>query len=405
MGAGIKLNIPKPTPKVIFQLLVIAYWSHWTILRYIVTFLKGLPIIEYFGSLIMPVTFIALIVFSLPYILQRVRITDFLLYLFIVLIILSTLLFYPDSKEYIFPYLWQILGTSAPLFFLGVAYDHEDSKKALFWCSLIGVITTFLYQIYKLASGRILETDNMSASYSLLPSIMYLIYWAIDNKGVKYVIIAVMGSLVSFIFGTRGPILIISLSLAICLVYKTLKLKNIILKILTIILIISITIYVNSGDRILQWAMELSEKFGEMGFSTRIFDFIIDEDLANDTGRDDLSETVWKAILEKPFSGYGFMGDRQFVDVYVHNIVLEFLCSYGFVFGTAGIAAILCTVVAAIIKSKGSSVSWLLFILACFVLIKLMLSGSYVFEPYFYLFMGMCVGVVRRSEQSKLTSH
>lgn len=400
MAAGIKFNIDSATPKTFFKILVIACWTHWTILRYIITIIKRLPVIGAFGSWVMPVLFVTLIVISMPYILQRIKIKDFFVYLLMVLIVVSTLLFYPDNSEYIFPYLWKILGTCVPLYFVGVAYDHEELKKTLYWSSLIGVFVTFLYQIYSLSSGRVLETDNMSASYNLLPSIIYLIFWAVDNTGVKNWILAVAGGMVSLVFGTRGPIIIILLLMSVCLVYKTLKLKNAVVKVFAILGISAVVVYVISGDRILEWATILSEKFGEIGFSTRIFDFIIKDDFANDTGRDDLSQIVWDAIRRKPFIGYGFMGDRQFIGVYVHNIVLEFLCSYGFVLGGLGMAAVLYVVIASIVKNWGQSVAWFLLVFACFVLIKLMLSGSYVYEPYFYVLLGLSVGGVRRAGRS-----
>lgn len=396
MSAGIKFNIASATPKMFFQLLVVLYWARWSVFRYVITIIKRLPIIGEYGGLVMPVLFIALIIFSLPYILQRIQIKDFLVYLSVVLIVLSTLLLYPDSSEYIFPYLWQILGTSVPLYFLGVAYDHEEQKNQLFWWSLIGVIATFLYQIYSLSSGRVLETDNMSASYSLLPSIMYLIYWAVDNKGAGYWVLAVGAMMVSFVFGTRGPILIAFLFFAICLGYKILKLKDVGLKVFLILLLAVAVLYISTGNRIMEWAVSLSETFGKIGFSTRIFDFIIQEDLANDTGRENLSSAVWNAILQRPFSGYGFMGDRAVIGIYVHNIALEFLCSYGLFFGSAGILAVIYVSVTAVARSWKSSTSWFMLMFACYILIKLMLSGSYVFEPYFYLFVGLSIGTARR---------
>ncbi len=56
-------------------------------------------------------------------------------------------------------------------------------------------------------------------------------------------------------------------------------------------------------------------------------------------GREAIWSTVWNAIKDSSFMGYGFFGDRPFVfphhyAAYSHNIALELTCSYGLV-GTA----------------------------------------------------------------------
>lgn len=404
MGDGIKFNMPKATPELMFRILLVVFWTQFTILKFVAETIERMPIIGVISDYIKPALFLSLIALSLPYIISRIKLIDFLYYLFVILLILGTLLVYPDSSEYIFEYLWQILGLSVPVYFLGVAYDHEKSKKDLYWGSLFGTVAMFIYQLYVLFTGRMLETDNMSASYNVLPSVMYLIYWAVTNSSIKNWIVAVMASLLPFIFGTRGAILTALIFLGICFIYKIMNVKNTPLKLFLVLLVIGAILYIATGDRILNWAISMSETFGKIGFSTRVFDFIIEDELATSHGRERLTEAVMSAIAQNPFQGYGFMGDRMILGQYCHNIILEFLCSYGIVFGGIGIVTFLSITLSAIKHTWGKSLSWFLVMLVCMTFLKLMFSSSYVFEPYFYCLIGLSINALRHYKKNVMVS-
>lgn len=396
MGVALKLNMPAATPKTMFRFLVLVFWTQHTILRYVEEVIERLPFISRFAPFFIPVLFMSLLALSLPYIVRQLRKADILFVLSVVLVVVMTLLIYPDSKEYISPQLWRIFGMSVPLYFVGVIYDNEEIKKDLFWCSLVGVFVALLYQLYSLSSGRVLESDNMNASYNVLPSVMYLVYWAIINNGMKNWLIALAASALPFVFGTRGPIVAIAVFGAIGLIYRFSKIKNIAVKMVLILIVGIAAIYISTGNRILEWAEILSKRFGEIGFSTRIFDFLIEEQLAESAGRENLSEAVWKAIKQNAILGYGFMGDRAIISPYVHNIVLEYWCSYGVFVGSAALVLTVFMPLKATFRSRGTDNLWLIIMFTCMVLIKLMLTGSYVYEPYFYLLIGLCVGSLRK---------
>lgn len=396
MGVSLKFNMPSITPKFMFRLLVLVFWSQHTILKFATEFLERLPFFSRFSGYIVPFLFISLFLLSWPHIIRQVRIPDILFVLSIVLVVVMTLLIYPDSSSYINVELWRIFGLAVPLYFVGVIYDHEETKRDLYWASLIGVVAMFVYQLYKLGTGRELEEDGMNASYNTLPSIMYLIYWAIANKGIKNWFVALSASAVSFVFGTRGPILAIIIFLSIGTIYKVLKIKNVAVKIVIILAIFVSVTYIVSGDTLVTLAVYLSEKFEEIGFSTRIFDFFIEEQLAESEGREKISEVVILAIKQKPLLGYGFMGDRFVTGgPYAHNIILEFLCSFGVLFG--GIASVLSIAVplVAITRFRGTNISWMLTMLVCMMFVKLFVSSSYVFEANFFLLLGVSVNILR----------
>ncbi len=402
MGVSLKFNMPSLTPKTMFRFLVLVFWTQKTFLNFVVEVIERFPIINKFSVYIIPTLFISLFALSLPYILQRVRIPDILFALSFVLVVVMTLLIYPESSVYISPELWRIFGLSVPLYFVGVIYDHNETQKDLFYCSILSVFFVFIYQLYILATGRVLATDNMNTSYNVLPSIMYLIYWAVTNKGIKNWIIALAASCTSFVFGTRGPIVAIFVFLGICIVYKIFSIKNIAVRIIFVLILIPIVAFIFSGDGVLTLAKILSEKFGEVGFSTRIFDFFIEEQLDYDSGRDVLQEQVWSAIKQRSILGYGFMGDRSFLDgSYVHNIVLELLCSFGIIAGGAIFVTVIILPVSSILRSRGTSHSWLIIMFSCMMFIKLFVSGSYALEANFFFLLGLSVNVLRQKNNQR----
>lgn len=399
MGVSLKFNKPEITPKFTFRLLVLVFWSQHTILKFVSEVIERLPFVSSFSDYFVPFLFISLFALSSPYIFRQIRIPDVLFALSIILVVVMTLLIYSESSEYINPELWRIFGLAVPLYFVGVIYDHEETKRDLFFVSLVGVVVMFTYQLYKLGTGRALETDNMSASYDTLPSIMYIIYWAVANKGVKNWILAASASCLAFVFGTRGPILAIVVFFSIGIIYKVLSMRNVVVKFIIILTISVLIVYVLSGDTIISIAMSLSEKFGEIGFSTRIFDFIIEEQIAESAGREKLNEAVFDAIKQNPVLGYGFMGDRAVIGFYTHNIILEILCSYGVFIGSGLLILVGAFPIVTFIKNRRETSSWFLMMLICMVFIKLLFSGSYVYEPYFYLLFGFCTGMLRRNQR------
>ena len=396
MNIGLKFNNSLDISKFMFRLMVMLFWLQNTFFYFAIELLERIPVIGAFSTMVLPVSYILLIFTSSSYFFSRIHKADILLYLTVSLIILFTLHIYPDSSSYIFPQLGRIFK-AVSVFYLGVAFDYNESKKDLFWCSILGIITVSAYQFYVLSTGRLLTEDNMNTAYNTLPSVMYLIFWAFSNKKLRLWIIALGGVLLFFIFGTRGPLIALFAYLSICAVYYIIKLENDLLKIFLIISLFVLGFYISSQNRILLWATSMSEWFGQIGFSTRIFDLIVEEELTNSSGRDNLILLIINAIADHPLRGYGFMGDRAILGKYCHNIILEFLCSYGIVFGGFALGLIVVLLINAFNKSKCiKDIRFLFIMFTCMVVVKMLLSGSYVFEPYFYMLLGLSFGVIRR---------
>ena len=96
----------------------------------------------------------------------------------------------------------------------------------------------------------------------------------------------------------------------------------------------------------------ISKKKKKIGFSTRIFTFIIEGDITASKGRESLAKQAVEAIIENPMWGYGITADRAMFGIYPHNMFLEILCQYGIVFGSLLIITMLVITVIALLKSR-----------------------------------------------------
>lgn len=382
---------------VFFRILIILIWSQYTLWAYVVEVIKRLPFIGMIAEFVMPVCIILCIVFSLPYILQYVRPQDLFFYFVPILVVCLTYLLYPINEEHINENLWRMLGIAIPMFYLGLSYNHDICKKDLFWFSLLGVVAMSAYQIYYINSGRIVTQDNMNAAYNVLPSILFLGYWAFERKRLGYWILFILSTVLLFIFGTRGPLLAVAVFITFEIVARLIISKASVKRYILFFVIVILIFAVLSTNLIITFMEFLSQCFEEIGFSTRIFDMFIEGELSYSSGRDKLSEQIVAAIGEKPILGYGIFGDRVITGgSYVHNIVLELLCDFGIFIGTAVMIALIVLIIKALKCSKDGTVFYFILMLISLVFTKLMLSGSYLTEQYLYFLIGISVGCIRK---------
>lgn len=395
-----KFNI-KFNSETAFRILTILVWVRYTLLPFATAIISRIPIIDTVSQYIMPIVIGVFIVLSLSWFLKNVKIYDVIFYIVFLLVILLTMLFYPKNAVYIESDLWRIVGLALPMFFMGIAFKYDVVKKDLYWASLISVILLFLYQLYFLVIGRELLDDNMNAAYNILPSVLYLILWAFASKKIICFVWVFIGAMLLFIFGTRGPILAFIVFLLLMVFIKILKMKNSIKQVICIAICLLIAYFLLCTDIMLEIATKLSKKFSDIGFSTRVFDYFINGDISDDNGRNYLAEKVINAISLNPL-GYGLMGDRVVLDIYVHNIVLEMLCDFGLVLGSIIIFVIVLLPIFSLIKNKNIGFSHFILMIFSMVLIKLMLSGSFITEPYFYFMLGISINGLRNKGKAEI---
>lgn len=393
-----------------FRAFFILFWAKNTVFGYIVQVLRRLPfisgIVEPIYTAIIPVILILVAIFSIPYLRRHIRLVDLVLYVVCLLFVLFTMIIYESNAVFIGEHWTRILIAAVPMYFIGISFDFKKIKKDLFFWSLLGVLCSFLYQLYFVSTGRQIIEDNMDASYNVLPSILYLFYWAISYHKIRYWLISFVGLLLCFTFGTRGPLLICLIFVLGGILFKLIWSKAVFTKIFvtTVALLLSLLLFY--GDNLIKIIEWLSCLVENLGMSTRIFDLFLEGEIANSSGRDRLAEKVITAILQEPILGYGIMGDWVITGhVYVHNIFLEMWCQFGLILGTFILAVVIVLPLYVMFKYLWKKDDFLfMFMLFCMVFVKLMLSGTYLTETYFFLLLGLSVMYFRRNRRGAVRS-
>ena len=397
MGASRSLRTNLPYNSIAFRVLVAIVWTHNTVMPLMRVVIERLPYIGFLAELLIPMSIILSAMACLPWFLRHIRGGDLSVYICAVLIVLFSMVLHPITVDYLQEEWWRILIAAVPMYFIGVSFSLEDSKNDLFWCSLFSVLGMFAFRLYLLNSGRALENDDMEAAYRMLPSIMYLIYYASVKKQVIYIAIAGVLSTVILIFGTRGPIVCMLVYVALLTIYYSFKSRNL-KKLLILLIIFAIVLSVFIFDSLfIEVTSVLSKAFEKIGFSTRIFTFIIEGDITASKGRESLAQRAIEAIIENPMWGYGITADRAMFGIYPHNMFLEILCQYGIVFGSLLIITMLVITVIALLKSRKNTRSFTFgLMLVSIVFVKLMISSTYTTEPLLFFMMGYFVLILRK---------
>ena len=382
--------------ELLFSLLLLLTWMRRTVIGYILVFLQRVPYIGTPIAKVYPVFVVALAILALPWMLKHIRLSEVLIYLFAVTLIFTTEVFYPQNIVHIDEQLNRILTSVLPMIFLGVCYNHERHKKMLYWASLLGVVVMFSYQLYQLSEGKELMEDSMYAAYTVLPSALFVIYYAFERARVGYALVAVVTVFSLFAYGTRGPILCVLIFVAVALLLQLGRIRSPWLRVLTAAVIIAAVSFLAFTDVLVELSKELSKQFGKWGFSTRVFDYFVEGDIAEDSGRSHLLARAWAGIWDKPLFGHGLLGDRVHFSSYPHNLFAELWFQFGIIGGTIVIAAILILPIRALHRQRRQPLRVLfLAMLICMTFVKLMLSSSYILEPYFFFMLGVCLKLVR----------
>lgn len=390
--------------QIAFNVMFVLIWIRHTLLSFVLQVFYSLPYIQRIAEYIFPITIIFLTLMALPYIKKHIHLTDILFMFLGMLLLVASPVIWPENAEYLSESTWQIMTAVLPLYLVGLCYDHESLKKPLFFASLAGCATMLLYQIYQLLLNREIAYDGMGQAYYTLPCVMYLVYYAFEQRKLKYWLFALAGIVFVSSFGARGPVFIVLVFLAVQMFIKIVNSKSGVFKFFFIIGAFLCAYLILSGNLITKLAEFLSDKISDIGLSTRVFDYFLSGNLADGSGRFGISQKILEAIKAHPAFGYGLMGDRAIManGGFAHNLFLELWCQFGVIFGTIIALAIVLIPVFSIKKQKDPSFSNFLLMLSCTVLIKLMGSSSFLLEPHLFLLLGISIPIItnRKNKQS-----
>lgn len=228
---------------------------------------------------------------------------------------------------------------------------------------------------------------NMSFGYMLLPVILLHINLAYRNIYIwpivcfEYVIL--------LLYGSRGAF-ISTLPFFIMRGYIEQKASRKWLYSMTLLFL---------GSGILFFSREILQYVGgqlaALGISSRTLRLLTRGDLiSHSSGREYIYYDVLSKIQAKPAIGWGVAGELTFMKSYPHNVFLEVCLHYGIVLG--GIICIMLSwMIIRMAKIKTLSVYHLYCL--CVGVIPLMISGTYLQKPEFFIFISLSLVCVKKT--------
>lgn len=396
-NTGALLELPHKA----YRLLLALLWVQNTAYTFFYRVAIRLPIVYLIADIILPTLIVILLVGAAPYIVKKTRFTEVALYIALLVAYLLSMVFGADAVSTALSNEWfRVLISVMPFIFVGVCLDLEENGKMLYYLSLVSVLAMILFQVYSLAIANSTVEDNMSPAYYSLPSVAYLICYAFEKPRIFNWVAVAFGVGLLFTYGTRGPVLCVTLLAAGLLVYKVMTVKSLPLR-ATLIVALGVALYgLLFTDFIYDMFVWLSDLFSGMGVSTRIFDMAIEENLLEDSGRGKIATDVLAGVKESMLVGHGVMGDRKFTPHYAHNMLYEMWCSFGIIVGTVVFGALMLLVIYAFAKTKTAKERAFLWMLFSITVVKLFMSSSYLYEPYLFLMVGYAISLVRKYGKS-----
>ena len=320
------------------------------------------------------------------------------------LLILLALFLTPESKEYIFNFgngtlyeiaqsnIFTIFGLCIPLFLLSFCnLSVETLYRYMYRYSVVSVglfVLLMILQIFFIQS----QLNYMTVAYNALPGIAVLFYDSRENHRRLSTLLWLLGFAGILLGGCRGALLTLIVLITLWEIRSLNKADSAtILKIafVTVVLVIMIL-------NLTSIAEALDDFLSGFGYSSRLISKFLgtssDGDLFIYSDRERIQQ---RFISNLDFFGHGIFSDRVLTGgEYPHNIVLEILYQFGYLYGFSLLLILLVFLVQSHSAAKKSGNSFLAFswlVLLCTICVKLMVSASYLTDRTFWMFLSLAI--------------
>lgn len=232
--------------------------------------------------------------------------------------------------------------------------------------------------------------NYMEFAYSVLPLGAIAAINAGNSMDMKRLLTFFAYIVIMLSFGARGPILFLVLTF----VFAFLLNKNVGKKMLVIVPLLVIGVLFISAQAFQEALIRYANSTGSY-----VLINIIQGDMFKSQTRNLLYQHCREYIYQQGLFSYnGLFGDRavcaQLGWPYSHSIIYESIISFGWIFGVLFLGIILISMIRVFIKSDLSHKYMLIYI--CLALLgRFFMSGTFVVEGRFYLFLGILVSLHR----------
>lgn len=375
------------------QVLFVFFWIYNSLIMSSVNFVTGYLGLADYADAIRIALIVAVLIFASPAIIKYIRFRHLVFYLVVMLVYGITFVLFPENTKWLEENIIEFAFLILPFIFLGFMLNKMRLPyQALVICSrLIIVMMIVVFLFFSMVDT---ETHEMGRAYVVLPSVMLVTHSMLKKWNIWDMAVTIAGFIFLLMCATRGPIVIYIIFVFLQLSILSEKHRKFYIFLLVTIILLGLS---PLGNLILRWIME---KFNGAGFNVRIFEYLLSGNLMDDNGRDFLTEKVFEMIRNHPLIGNGIYSDRLATSSlswlagegsYVHNIVYELWCDFGYIIGTLLLVVFIYWAIKTYKNNFGDNDFRAIFCILMFsYVMKLLMSSSYLSEPGFWLCLGMC---------------
>lgn len=332
----------------------------------------------------------AVYLYAIPVVLRRSKRIFFESYVVAVFIFVLHYIFFPENRIFIatliIPFFFMVL----PSFIYALSLRDllifknimEKTSCIVFWTgALLGTLVFFT----KASIG----SYSMSLSYYMLLPAVVSLNKLFRKRTVIDSIIFILSLAIIISLGSRGPILCIVVFILLKILrpnFRTSYKKTIIflnfLGISAVVLIFFKEIIKAMYNALLGYGIH----------SRTLYLFLMDSGFYL-SSRSSKYQIVIEEIIKSPILGIGLAGDRRAANgIYVHNLFIELISDFGLIIGIFLCIFILYFILKLLlIKDKNKRDIFIIWVSLGFV--PLMMSGSYLTNINFAIFMGLLINI------------
>lgn len=299
----------------------------------------------------------------------------------IAFVLLLTIFIFPENKQIISDQAFRFLVPVVVPSFVCIVAVHDfnvikTSIRIIGWSGAFGAV---LFLLLFLMGRFSVDRYSMFFSYACLFPMLVLF----SQKRALPVIISIIIFLEVLAFGSRGAAVVFAFYMVLDLVRQKGKMRMFVI-LGGVLLVVIFPYFVQYLDQI--------------GVSSRTIILLLNGGFTESEGRDLIYEKAITTLFNNPITGVGIYGDRVTFGAYCHNIILEILVDFGLIIGSLFLFLISYIIIIAF-KISSNDVHEVAVILLFFGVMPHMISGSYLTEPYFALFMGYCVWIINNKKK------
>jgi len=303
-----------------------------------------------------------------------------------------------NDNETIRFYIYSFTTFSLPL--LIVFIFKIDYKEFLNIFSKYVFVLMVLYVINMVFDSTLLN-DYMTFGYNGIFCSIFLFIYSFYNKKKMLSLCSFFCSIIFLINGARGCLLIITMSLLLIILFSISGRVNIAKKIIMIIFLIIVSFTYNQIiDNSLKF---INEHFDSNLYTVKQFNNMASIDRIDEllSGRYYIYKVAVEEINNNFFTGIGIGTFQEKYGFYPHNIFLDVFTTYGFIIGIGYFLFLIIIGKKVFIIAKDNVYIKILFIFCLALSMKLLLSKTFIYDPYIWLLISCFLNIIAINELDK----